>query len=74
LDHEDWILNDDSATLASLGFGVPSHLAQFAKNLLLTRIENEAEVSFFNLELYEAFKANPEVTFVFNLPQNRLIE
>jgi len=41
LDHDDWILNDESAILASLGF------------------ENETEVSFFNRELYEAFKMNP---------------
>ncbi|SGY23950.1 BQ5605_C019g08998 [Microbotryum silenes-dioicae] len=38
---ENWILNDDSATLASIG------------------IENEAELSFFNRELYEAFKKDP---------------
>jgi len=42
LDHDDWILDDDSAVLSSLGF------------------ENETEVSFFNRELYEAFKTNPE--------------
>jgi len=42
LDHDDWILDDDSAILSSLGF------------------ENETEVSFFNRELYEAFKRNPE--------------
>jgi len=42
LDHDDWILDDDSAILSSLGF------------------ENETEVSFFNRELYEAFKTNPE--------------
>ncbi|KAF8682150.1 hypothetical protein RHS04_02360 [Rhizoctonia solani] len=44
LDHDDWILNDDSAILASLGF------------------ENETEVSFFNRELYEAFKKDPTVS------------
>jgi len=42
IDHDDWILDDDSAILASLGF------------------ENETEASFFNRELYGAFKANPE--------------
>jgi len=42
LDNDDWILDDDSLKLASLGF------------------ENETEVSFFNRELYDAFKANPE--------------
>lgn len=42
LDHDDWILDDDSKTLAECGF------------------ENETEVSFFNRELYEQFKAHPE--------------
>ncbi|KAI0693902.1 hypothetical protein BC835DRAFT_1351915 [Cytidiella melzeri] len=42
LDHEEWILDDDSQSLAEVGF------------------ENETEVSFFNRELYEAFKKNPE--------------
>ncbi|KAM0791271.1 hypothetical protein ACM66B_005747 [Microbotryomycetes sp. NB124-2] len=41
LDHDDWILEDDDATLASIG------------------IENEAELSCFNRELYEAFKRDP---------------
>ncbi|KZT58968.1 hypothetical protein CALCODRAFT_450794 [Calocera cornea HHB12733] len=42
LDHDEWILSDDEATLASCG------------------LENESEVSFFNRELYEQFKAHPE--------------
>ncbi|VDB88616.1 unnamed protein product [Peniophora sp. CBMAI 1063] len=42
LDHDEWILEDDSKILADIGF------------------ENETEVSFFNRELYEAFKKNPE--------------
>lgn len=42
LDHDDWILDDDSKLLVDIGF------------------ENETEVSFFNKELFEAFKANPE--------------
>jgi len=42
LDHDDWILDDDSKLLVDVGF------------------ENEIEVSFFNGELYEAFKANPQ--------------
>ncbi|GAA5964792.1 hypothetical protein JCM21900_003999 [Sporobolomyces salmonicolor] len=41
MENDEWILNDDSATLESIG------------------IENEAELSFFNRELYEAFKLNP---------------
>ncbi|KAK7472581.1 hypothetical protein VKT23_000694 [Stygiomarasmius scandens] len=45
LDHDDWILDDDSKTLADVGF------------------ENETEVSFFNRELYEAFKQNPETSW-----------
>ncbi|KAJ3726310.1 cytoplasmic protein [Lentinula raphanica] len=43
LDHDEWILTDDSKTLAEAGF------------------ENETEVSFFNRNLYEQFKQNPEV-------------
>jgi len=42
LDHDDWILDDDSKSLVNAGF------------------ENETEASFFNRELYEAFKVNPE--------------
>ncbi|KAK4054551.1 hypothetical protein OIV83_001045 [Microbotryomycetes sp. JL201] len=42
LDHDDWILQDENATLASIG------------------IENEAELSCFNRELYEAFKRDPK--------------
>ncbi|KAJ7684835.1 hypothetical protein DFH06DRAFT_1156809 [Mycena polygramma] len=45
LDHEEWILNDDSQLLANLGF------------------ENETEVSFFNRELYDLFKANPHTSW-----------
>ncbi|KAI0075818.1 hypothetical protein K474DRAFT_1708710 [Panus rudis PR-1116 ss-1] len=43
LDHDEWILDDDSKILADLGF------------------ENETEVSFFNRQLYEEYKAHPEV-------------
>jgi len=42
LDHDDWILDDDSKVLADYG------------------IENETEISFFNREMYEAFKKHPE--------------
>jgi len=42
LDHDDWILDDNSKLLVDVGF------------------ENETEVSLFNRELYEEFKANPE--------------
>jgi len=42
LDHDEWILDDDSVILSSIG------------------LENEAELSFFNRELYEAFKIDPE--------------
>ncbi|THV05026.1 hypothetical protein K435DRAFT_826539 [Dendrothele bispora CBS 962.96] len=45
LDNDDWILDDDSKTLAEVGF------------------ENETEVSFFNRELYEAFRQNPETSW-----------
>ncbi|ORY76092.1 hypothetical protein BCR37DRAFT_351622 [Protomyces lactucae-debilis] len=46
LDHDDWILDDGDATLASLG------------------IENETEISFFNRDDYEAFKADPTEKWV----------
>lgn len=42
LDHPDWILTNDSQTLASLG------------------LENEAELSLFHREDYEAFIQSPE--------------
>jgi len=42
LDHDDWILSDESKTLAESGF------------------ENETEVSFFNRDMYEAFKLDPQ--------------
>ncbi|KIK63845.1 hypothetical protein GYMLUDRAFT_40928 [Collybiopsis luxurians FD-317 M1] len=45
LDRDEWILDDDSKTLADLGF------------------ENETEISFFNRELYEEFKKNPETAW-----------
>ncbi|KAF9066845.1 hypothetical protein BDP27DRAFT_1329839 [Rhodocollybia butyracea] len=45
LDHDEWILDDDSKTLGEFGF------------------ENETEISFFNRELYEEFKQNPETTW-----------
>jgi len=42
LDHDEWIFDENSKTLAELGF------------------ENETEVSLFNREMYDQFKANPE--------------
>ena len=61
LEHDDWILDDDSRTLADLSFGV----FKYSKNQHLHHshhgLENETEVSLFNRELYETFKANPTV-------------
>ncbi|KAH8117154.1 cytoplasmic protein [Phellopilus nigrolimitatus] len=48
LDHDEWILEDGSRTLAEVGF-----------------VENEVEVSFFNRQAYEAFKANPVVREIY---------
>ncbi|KAJ7285561.1 hypothetical protein C8J57DRAFT_1285178 [Mycena rebaudengoi] len=45
LDHDEWILSDDSRLLGDVGF------------------ENETEVSFFNRELYDLFKANPQTSW-----------
>ncbi|KAJ4488260.1 hypothetical protein J3R30DRAFT_3696006 [Lentinula aciculospora] len=45
LDHNEWILTDDTKTLAQAGF------------------ENETEVSFFDRNLYEQFKQNPQTTW-----------
>jgi len=45
LDHDEWVLDDDSKSLADYGF------------------ENETEVSFFNRELYEQFKTNPQTSW-----------
>ncbi|KAI0253885.1 hypothetical protein BJV78DRAFT_1190051 [Lactifluus subvellereus] len=42
LDHDEWILSDDTKPLAECAF------------------ENETEVSFFNREMYESFKLNPQ--------------
>lgn len=62
LDHDDWMLDDDSQVLANLGFGnrLPGESGSGAN----ARPENETEVSFFNRELYTQFKANPKVRFV----------
>lgn len=60
-DHDDdWILNDDDATLESVGIG--ESLRAFRQRTSLNQlphIENEYELSFFNRELYDAFKINP---------------
>lgn len=62
LDHDDWILDDDSVTLVSVGMGVSTFSNQnLTAGISNTRLlpENETELSFFNRELYEAFKLNP---------------
>jgi len=63
LDHDDWILNNDDALLADLGFGMPLiHLSTWDVPLSdIDHIENETEISFFNRQDYEDFKVNPEV-------------
>lgn len=43
------------------------HTPAISGILTSTRIENETEVSFFNRELYEAFKTNPEVMLALNV-------
>ena len=58
LDHDEWILEDDTLTLVEREFGqwhfpmMPFYTHR--------KSENETEVSFFNLNEYEAFKLNPE--------------
>ena len=65
LDHDDWVLDDDSKLLVDIGFGK----SQQPRETLCSRIaENETEVSFFNRELYEAFKVNPEVCSTLTFP------
>ena len=62
LDHADWILNDDSQTLESAGFGTVSMLRLVTIDLTYVLIEeNETEASFFNRLSYDAFIKNPEV-------------
>ena len=57
--NEDWILDDDSVTLASVGMGEQRPRFRCTSNLIILAPENEAEVSFFNRGLYEAFKLDP---------------
>lgn len=62
MDHDEWILEDDSKILADLGIG-QSFLCAFDGSALMQLItENETEISFFNRETYEAFKKHPEVS------------
>ena len=62
LDHDEWILDDDNAVLATIGFGMS--LLYVRIGCLTFLAENETEVSFFNRELYEKFKADPTVRVV----------
>jgi hypothetical protein len=58
LDHDEWILDDDSQLLVDLGLG------KYFGNVIGHSdddSENETEVSFFHKELYTQFKANPQV-------------
>jgi len=69
LDNDEWIMDDLSATLASLGCGecLATQVAGFLADLdyvatTPTNVaENETEISFFNRADYEAFKKDPEV-------------
>ena len=65
LDHDDWILSDEGKTLAESGFGAcsPNSARPHHASYLSSSIENETEVSFFNRDLYEAFKLDPQVFF-----------
>lgn len=57
--NEDWILDDDSVTLASVGMGQSHGSTSTRLQSDDPATENEAEVSFFSRELYEAFKLDP---------------
>jgi hypothetical protein len=59
LDHDEWILDDDSKILAEYGIGM--WLCKCISAGADYLAENETEISFFNRELYEEFKKNPEV-------------
>jgi hypothetical protein len=61
LDHDEWILDDESAILAEIGFGFCHFSRMIGVIANKWHVENETEVSFFNRELYEKFKLNPEV-------------
>lgn len=70
INHEtdDDILDDDNATLASVGIGpLPSFSpAPFPARAFVIDAsarpctENESEISFFNRALYDEYKANPQ--------------
>jgi len=66
LDNDDWILDDDSKILADIGFGAQMLLMLISKPPHPHALENETEVSLFNLELYRSFQLNPEVQCVFS--------
>ncbi|KAJ8078500.1 hypothetical protein PM082_012782 [Marasmius tenuissimus] len=62
LDHDEWILDDEDKTLAAYGFGKRPFIHRLPSHLMNTT-ENETEVSFFNRELYEEFRRNPETSW-----------
>lgn len=56
-------MNDDSATLASIELGPFLWSQPWPRSLTFSiQTENESEVSFFQKDLYEAFKADPEAS------------
>ncbi|CAA7270156.1 unnamed protein product [Cyclocybe aegerita] len=61
LDHDEWILDDDSKTLAQVDFGSGQSSRPLA--VLTIDSENETEVSFFNRQDYEEFKLNPKTSW-----------
>ena len=61
LDHDEWIIDDDTKPLADLGFGESHNLPRSIDQSLRFPLENETELSLFNRELYDHFKLNPEV-------------
>ncbi|PPQ65106.1 hypothetical protein CVT24_003067 [Panaeolus cyanescens] len=64
LNNDDWILSDDEKNLADLGFG-KFFTSTASKSYIYhgATSENETEVSFFNKDDYENFKANPEIAW-----------
>lgn len=64
LDHDEWIFEDESQTLADLTLGQSRQSCRVSDSASSSvHTENESEVSFFNREAYEEFKKHPDVRF-----------
>jgi hypothetical protein len=63
LDHDDdWIFQDDKQTLSVAGIGKGLSILGAGTFFSSDSLEeNETEVSYFNRDAYDHFKANPEV-------------